>query len=95
MAELLLLTMDEAKQYLRIDDDDEDELIFNLIRAAEWLVMDVGRLSGGEFLENKRRIRAAALYALAYMYEHREQANYHDLIMMLRSLLFGVRRQVF
>ena len=50
MAELLLLTMDEAKQYLRIDDDDEDELIFNLIRAAEWLVMDVGRLSGGEFL---------------------------------------------
>ena len=24
MAELLLLTMDEAKQYLRIDDDDEE-----------------------------------------------------------------------
>lgn len=95
MAELLLLTMDEAKQYLRIDDDDEDELIFNLIRAAEWLVMDVGRLSGGEFLENKRRTRAAALYALAYMYEHREEADYHQLTLDLRSLLFSVRKQVF
>jgi hypothetical protein len=55
----------------------------------------VARLSFEELAEQSATTRVAILYAIAYMYEHREQADYHDLIMMLRSLLFGIRRQVF
>jgi uncharacterized phage protein (predicted DNA packaging) len=95
MADTLLITLDEAKEYLRIDHDDEDELLINLIKAAEWLVIDVGRLSASEYLEDKRKTRVATLYALAYMYEHREEADYHALTLDLRSLLLGIRKQVF
>lgn len=95
MAETMLVMLDEAKLYLRIDDDDEDELILNLIKASEELVMDVGRISEDGLLEDKAKTRIAVLYALAYLYEHREEADHHELILMLRSLLFGVRRQVF
>lgn len=32
------------------------------------------------------------LPAAAYLYEHREEADHHQLVMDLRSLLFGVRK---
>ena len=38
---------------------------------------------------------AATLYALAYLYEHREEADHHALVMDLRNILFGERREVF
>lgn len=91
----MLITLDEMKNYLRVDYDDDDELLVNIIRAAEWLVMDVGRLSGAEFLENKRRTRIAALYAAAYLYEHREEADHKELTLTLRALLMGVREVMF
>lgn len=95
MAETMLVDIYEMKEYLRVDDDDEDELISNIIRTAEWLVMDVGRLSGSEFLENKRRTRIAVLYAAAYLYEHREEADHHALTLTLRALLMGSRKEGF
>ena len=95
MAETLLITLEEMKGYLRVDYDDDDELIVNIIRNAESLVMDAGRLSGTDFLENKRKIRLAVLYAAAYLYEHRESANHKELMLNLRALLFGVREAAF
>lgn len=91
----MLVTLEEAKLYLRIDSDDEDSLVSGLINSAESLCRDVARLSSEELAEQSATTRVAILYAVSYMYEHREQADYHDLVMMLRSLLFGVRRQVF
>ena len=35
------------------------------------------------------------LYAGAYLYEHREQADHRELAGTLRSLLFGIRKEVF
>ena len=37
-------------------------------------------------LENAK---VAVLYAVAYMYEHREQADHNELALSLRSLLFS------
>ena len=39
--------------------------------------------------------RIAVLYAAAYLYEHREQADHGELVGTLRSLLFGIRKEVF
>ena len=95
MAETMLISLDEMKNYLRVDDDDDDELIINIIRTAENLVMDVGRLSGDGFLDNDRKTRVAALYAAAYLYEHREEADHKELTLTLRALLMGVREVMF
>ena len=39
-------------------------------------------------------LRVGSLYALGYLYEHREEADHHDLTMTLRSLLSAIREGV-
>lgn len=39
--------------------------------------------------------RVAILYALGYLYEHREEADHKQLMLTLRSILFAVREGVF
>ena len=47
-------------------------------------------------LEQVRSVmRVAVLYALGYLFEHREEADHHALTLTLRSLLFGSRKEAF
>lgn len=90
-----MVSLDEAKNYLRVDYADDDALIQKLIDSAEKLTKDAGRLSDEEFDNNESSVRVAVLYAIGYLYEHREDADLHELTLMLRSILFGVRKEVF
>lgn len=83
-----MVTLEEAKTYLRVDSADEDTLIEQLITEAETLVQNVAR---DEDAEN----RIAELYTIAYLYEHREEPDMKALTLMLRAILFGQRRAVF
>ena len=91
----MVVTMEAAKLYLRVDSSDEDELIEKLITASENIVSDVMRNEEKELPYECPEIMVAVLYALSYLYEHREEADHKELISTLRSLLFGVRREVF
>ena len=44
-----MITLKEAKNYLRVDYDEDDKLIQNLISTSKQLVMDVGRMSEEDF----------------------------------------------
>ena len=93
------VTLEEAKAYLRVSTDDEDALIENLIRAATEQVQDITRQSDEEFMANEERalirIRIAVLFTVAYLYEHREEADHHALNNTRRNLLFGTRKECF
>ena len=89
------VTLAEAKNYLRVDSSDDDEFIQTLIRTAEQLVTDVSRLSTDYLVVQGDVVKIAELYAIAYLYEHREEADHKELLLTLRSLMFGVRREVF
>jgi len=91
----MIITLAEAKEYLRVDTDDEDALIATLLAAAQKLCEDVARLEAEEFEAAGDVAKIAVLFALGYFYEHREDANHTELSLRLRSLLFGVRRQIF
>lgn len=91
----MLLNLKEVKLYLRVDADDDDVLIIRLMQMAERLCMDAARLDSDSFVEEAATTRVAVLYAVAYLYEHREEADHHELVLMLRSLLFGVRKAAF
>lgn len=92
----MLVTLQEAKEYLRVDAEDEDALILSLLGAAQGLCMDVARVSEESDLSGDlENARAAVLYAAAYLYEHREEADHRGLMLTLRALLFGVRREGF
>lgn len=91
----MLVSLEEAKNYLRVDSSDDDEFIRTLILTAERLVTDVSRLSS-DYLEIQGDVvKVAELYAIAYLYEHREEADHKGLMLTLRNLMFGVRREVF
>lgn len=91
----MLVTLDEVKMYLRVDSSDDDILIEQMILTAEKLCANVARLNETEFLEESSSTRIAVLYAIAYLYEHREDADHHALMLSLRSLLFGIRKEGF
>ena len=90
-----MLSLKETKAYLRVDTSDENSLIKMLIEQAEQLVMDVGRISENKMEEDGNVARIAALYAVAYLFEHREDADLHKLTLTLRSILFAVREVSF
>lgn len=87
-----MVTVEEAKAYLRIDGNEEDELLTRLIASADRLCKDIVRK---EKPEESVAYKMAVLFAVAYLYEHREDADYHNLLLTLRSLLFGERRNAF
>ena len=78
---------------------DEDDLITNFIASAQKLVQDMTRLSDDDWSaadeDTLARVRIAVLFAVAYFYEHREEADHSALNLTLRSLLFGIREEGF
>ena len=92
----MIVTLEETKGYLRVDFDDDDELIESFIASAEQLVADVARVDVSELSTGySEKFRIAALYATAYLYEHREEADHNALTLSLRSFLCGERRAGF
>ena len=90
-----MITLEEAKSYLRVDFDDEDEMIESLIQSSIKHSMDVARVDSEEDLSKNPNGKIAVLYMTAYLYEHREEADYSELNLTLRSLLFGMRKAEF
>jgi hypothetical protein len=50
--------------------------------------------SAAQLATIRETVKVAMLYALGYLFEHREDADHHNLILMLRSLLFAIREGV-
>ena len=109
---MALITLEEAKGYLRVDTADEDAMVGILLSSAGRLCVDVARLTeeqwtdidsdkvrsvrytDAELRSIRETMKVAILYALGYLFEHREEADHHELALTLRSLLFAVREGV-
>lgn len=89
-----MVTLQEVKQYLRIDFEDDDTLLLSLISTAKQLVMDVGRMDEEQFAENEDTVRTAIFFTLGYLYENRTDPDYHALTLHLRSILFAQREGI-
>lgn len=99
---MALISLEEAKSYLRVDTADEDAMIGILLSSAERLCADVARLTDEQMAAIEREesgaeretMKVAVLYTLGYLFEHREEADHHALTLTLRSLLFALREGV-
>ncbi|HOO80564.1 MAG TPA: head-tail connector protein [Lachnospiraceae bacterium] len=91
----MVVALETAKQYLRVDTNDEDNLINSMIGTAEKLCRDILRINEEDVLSTIPEIEIAVLYAIAYLYEHREEADHSKLMDTLRSLLSGDRKELF
>lgn len=91
----MVVTLEEMKNYLRVDDEEDDGLILTLLVSAERLCMDILRTDEESDLEGTENGKTAVMYTVAYLYEHREDADHHALALTLRALLFGSRKEAF
>lgn len=89
-----MMTLAEVKNYLRVDHTEDDALILSMMDTAKKLVKDVGRMDEQAFTVNEETTRQAMLYTISYLYENRNNADFHKLTLTLRSLLFAQREGV-
>jgi len=89
-----LVSLSEAKNYLRVDGCEDDRLISDLLLTAKKLCMDVGRMDEEKFERNEDTTRTAMLFTVSYLYENRNTADFHKLTLSLRSILFAQREGV-
>ena len=84
---------EEARLYLKLDTEEDDAVLDVLLSASEQLCLDILRQEKAEKADGA--VKIAVLYALGYLYEHREEADHKELVQTLSYLLSGQRREVF
>ena len=52
-------------------------------------------ITSASLVQLRSLLQTAMLFTLGYLYEHREEADHHALVMTLRNLLSSVREGVF
>lgn len=85
-----MMTLEEVKLYLKVDNNEEDYLIEQLMATSQQLCEDILRQNS-----TSEVLKTAILYGVAYLYEHRELANHKELKETLYHLLLADRKDVF
>lgn len=89
------ITLEEVKQYLRVDFDDDDQLIKVLVASSDRICRNILRCSKSKDLSREPQFKIAMLFSIGFLYENREKADHQSLNATLRALLFGIRKEVF
>lgn len=96
-----MLTLQETKEFLRLDGDDEDALVSSLIVTAKELVEDTLRYRLTEFEEIPETVHQAMLIVVGTLYEERQVAkdksgvDIKETLDLVRRMLFAYRREAF
>ena len=90
----MAISLKEAKKYLRVDHNDDDTLIQKFLNSGTTLVKDTLRVTDEEF-EYNALIKETILYAVAYQYEHREDADMELMTKNIRYALSAERKAAF
>ena len=89
------VSLEEVKEYTRIDSAYDDDLLLTLITTSESLCENILRTDLNDEIQISETIRIAILYGVSYLYENRESADFKELITTLKYLLYGEREEVF
>ena len=96
-----MLNLQETKEFLRVDGDDEDTLISSLIITAKALVEEVIRSKLEDFSEVPEPIKQAMLIVISTLYEERQISkdksgvDIGETLDLVRKMLFAYRRAQF
>ena len=78
------LSQDDWETIQKVTTDDDGNV----------LTIHTRKLKPAEIIQMREQLRAAILYAVGYLNEHREEADHHGLVLTLRNLLFAIREGV-
>ena len=88
----MIVTIDEVKAHLRIEDDDEDDYLESLIAQAQAVAEDFCRTQFSEAAPEP--VRLAVLLFVSHYYENRDnpdRAVYGTMRIALENLLYPYR----
>jgi hypothetical protein len=88
----MVISLEEAKLYLRVDGDGENALITNFIITAEDLCEGILRYPLSELTTVPETVKQAILFSVANMYEERETFDVKLVIEVMTRLLFDYRK---
>jgi hypothetical protein len=89
----LIVSLEEAKLYLRLDGNEEDALIEGFIRTAEELCQNILRFPIEEMTIIPETLKQAVLFGLVSLYEKREDADMKSMIDVMIRLIAPYRRE--
>jgi len=87
----VIVSVEEMKKYLRVDFEDDDDLIESFIGSAQRKIQDILRCDDMTEFENDNSVRVAVMFVVAFLYEHREEADHEELNLTLRAMLSDLR----
>ena len=88
----MIVSVDEVKAYLRIDQDEEDVVLESLIRQAQAAAEDYCRVSFGD--DAPEPVRLAVLLFVGFYYENRyvpDRTTYSTMRIAFENLLYPYR----
>lgn len=88
----MIISLEEAKLFLRVDSGEEDTLITKFIIVAEDICQGIIRYELAEFENIPECIKQSILYAVVNMYEQRENFDVKNVIETMTRLLFSYRK---
>lgn len=90
-----MISLELVKEWMKLDGDEYDSFAEELLESASSICADVLRLNSAEELEPSPVNKIAILYCMAYLFEHREDADHNQLKINLRALLEPERKAAF
>ena len=89
----MIISLEEAKLYLRVEGDEEDTLITDFITASEEICEEILRYPLSELDTVPDTVKQAVLFAAANMYEKRENFEIKEVLDIMTRLLFSYRKE--
>ena len=88
----MLITLEEAKTYLKIEGTEDDAMLLDAISAANELTLNILRCEEADFTEIPKSVKQAAMFCIASLYENREGSNLKTVLDIMKGMLFAYRK---
>lgn len=91
----MLVSLEDAKLFLRIDSNLEDSVITGFLNAAEDIVAGILRFPLSELAPVPESVKQAVLYITASLYEGRENVSIREVLDTAVNLVRPYRKEAF
>jgi len=88
----MLITLEEAKAYLKVEGIEDDLVITDAISAASELTLNILRCQETDFEDIPKSVKQAAMFCVASLYENREGSNIKAVLDIMKGMLFAYRK---
>lgn len=89
----VVISLEEVKAYLRVENESEDTLITSFIKTSQEMCEGILRYSLSELEVVPDTIKQAICYGVACFYEQREKVDAKEVLEMMKYLLLNYRKE--